>query len=192
MLTEQTRTLELQHAVADNVQSLHHHSHAALGGSNRFDHASRGGGLQFSWDPGLLLFSWWHPSTPATYAISLAIIFTLAAASDVLSARAALAAPPLLRSHGSAVDADEDASSDTPFYDSVRASSAPWITGSVRVFGLHALSISLNFALMLLVMTFNIGVCAAVVGGLAVGRTLLAHSRRLRPTPRPSAAELCP
>ena len=190
MLTEQTSTLELRHAVADNVQSLHRH-HSTLGSSSRFDHASRGGGLQFSWDVGLL-FSWWHPTTPATYAISLAIIFTLAVASDVLSARAALAAPPLLRSHGSAVDADED-SSDTPFYDSVRASSAPWLTGSVRACGLHAASISLNFALMLLVMTFNIGVCAAVVGGLAVGRTLLAHSSwRLRPTPRPSAAELCP
>ena len=188
MLTEQTSTLELRHAVADNVQSLHRH-HSTLGSSSRFDHASRGGGLQFSWDVGLL-FSWWHPTTPATYAISLAIIFTLAVASDVLSARAALAAPPLLRSHGSAVD--EDASSDTPLYDSVRASSTPWLTGSVRACGLHAASISLNFALMLLVMTFNIGVCAAVVGGLAVGRTLLAHSRRLRPTPRPSAAELCP
>ena len=188
MLTEQTSTLELRHAVADNVQSLHRH-HSTLGSSSRFDHASRGGGLQFSWDVGLL-FSWWHPTTPATYAISLAIIFTLAVASDVLSARAALAAPPLLRSHGSAVD--EDASSDTPLYDSVRASSTPWLTGSVRACGLHAASISLNFALMLLVMTFNIGVCAAVVGGLAVGRTLLAHSRHLRPTPRPSAAELCP
>ena len=46
----------------------------------------------------------------------------------------------------------------------------------LHVFFTHMTTISIGYALMLLTMTFNAGVCVAVVAGLALGRTSFSAS----------------
>jgi len=99
---------------------------------------------------------------------------------------------------GSDVEDPEDTGSDAPLYEAVgRRIPRAQRAAAARACCWHAASISLNFALMLLTMTFNIGVCAAVVVGLAMGRTMRtgqqAQLRRARSSAayQSSGAELC-
>lgn len=116
----------------------------------------------FSTDPGPLLFSFWHPTTVVAYAFSLVVVFALGVCSEWLSAHARHA------HHATATAEITRICDDNP----AARRSKPWM----QSLAMHALSISLNLSLMLLAMTFNVGVFAAAVFGVAFARTTTSRS----------------
>lgn len=156
-------------------------------------------GFHFSTDV-LLLFDWWHPTEMIGYAVSLVLIFLLAIAAESLTNLTSRAAHPEHKSSSSrsacGVSDSEELGSDAPLYAGTRVKSPRQQNFKIRECCQHALSISINFLLMLLVMTLNIGVCAAVVCGLAIARTMR-NARQgdgrwgLHSAPYQASAELC-
>lgn len=130
--------------------------------------------FSFSSDCGPLLFEFWHPHGLVQYVLSLCIVFMLGVSAEWLSC---LARQRDLRK----IDSIDD-SAKRPLYDGDSDSSQPPVNATsakARVVAemrakllLHAASIGLNLCVMLLAMTFNAGVFACVVLGLAAGRTV--------------------
>jgi hypothetical protein len=100
------------------------------------------------------------------YTASLAVVFALGMLSEWMSAMAR-AGQPL---HGAA---DELARicDDAP-----RRSKPPALADGLREGALHAASVALNLAVMLLAMSYNVGIFAAVVCGVAFARTIMARA----------------
>lgn len=119
--------------------------------------------VRFSSDCGPLLFEFWHPHGYAAYAASLAAIFALGVLTEALRLgrfRRKAEAPLLSGEDDGAMGGMLDDLLDEP----------PRRGGAARACE-HAVAIGLGYTLMLLAMTYNAGVIAAVVCGLAVGRT---------------------
>ena len=121
--------------------------------------------FSFSADSGPLLFSWWHPRSASEYFLSLVVVLLIGACAEWVSTRArprptlsATASDELTRLH-----VDESPARRRP----PRA--------MLREGAMHTLSVALHFAIMLLAMTFNAGVFAAVVLGVAMARTALSR-----------------
>ena len=144
-----------------------HHPHHAQPAAPE-PSASLAGVLNFSTDCGPLLFPWWHPKTPGSYWLSLGALLVLGALSEWLAARARVGAAQ------SSVSPDEL----TRICDEDMARSKPApgrtrnLAGDLREGMLHFVSIAMNYCLMLLTMTFNVGVCVAVVLGITISRTM--------------------
>ena len=113
-------------------------------------HHHRGNVFAFGINSGPLIFSFWEPTTAVSYFTSLVLIFSFACGVEWLSAAHRLR--------------------DEQFHSRRLASPSVSPSEQLRVCIGYAASISMHYALMLLVMTFNFGVCVAVVCGLAVGR----------------------
>mmetsp|Transcript_40008 Transcript_40008/g.105751 ORF Transcript_40008/g.105751 Transcript_40008/m.105751 type:complete len:196 (+) Transcript_40008:3-590(+) len=152
-----------------------HHHNVEKGSMSTSESASSAGGLTFhmSTDSGALLFTWWRPWSAGSYALSLVAIFGLAWAAGTLTTRVQRGFGWPLRSATEALDV-QDASSDSPLNAGVGSPRTQPVrlswTSTTTSITLHAAAIALNFACMLLVMTMNVGVFAAVVLGLAVQR----------------------
>ena len=145
--------------------------------------------LQWTTDCGPLLVEWWRPTGIVSYCASLALIFGLALATEAsrhgrLFGRPA-DPPPLL---GDDALSSEEEMGERQQRRSPRPA-PPIVAGSWRRRGAqHAASIAAGYALMLLAMTFNVGVIAAVVGGLAMGRAAYEGGGRHGARPPP---EVC-
>lgn len=140
--------------------------------------------ISFSADCGPLLFAWWHPRTAISYLLSLGVCFFLGILTEWLSHRIQRRAPRRYSSL-SADSGDEHWTKSTKGLEWSSSAAA-------RDCLLHAASISLHFASMLLVMSFNGGVIAATVLGLAVGRTWLGRQEAsLTDGASRSSIELC-
>ena len=196
-----------------NMQMHHHHhgghhSMTMMAGAADASSSSSGATFHFSTDCGPLLFDWWHPQSLLGYVVSLVAIFGVGVAAEWLASksRTRVPAPPGAVMRYMAVDEATQASSQPLCLDgevTLRSSSKESrLPMTVRLprgkllacswdVAFHALAIALHYALMLLAMTFNVGIFAAVVLGLAVGR------QRVLLTPGPEAVggrtpvELC-
>lgn len=130
--------------------------------------------FSFSTDCGPLLFEFWHPHGLVQYALSLCIVFMLGMSAEWLSLHA--------RQRDLRKTDSVDDPAKRPLYDGDSDSSQPPFpatSAKARVVAeirskllLHAASIAVNLCVMLLAMTFNAGVFACVVLGLATGRTV--------------------
>ena len=121
------------------------------------------GVFSFSIDTGPLLISSWHPRNSVDYCLSLVLIFALGVASEYCASLTRMPAELCLH--------DEDSTKRRLFVDGDQQQKRPLLS---HQFLLHVVSISINFCLMLLVMTFNVGVFASVVAGVATGRIVCA------------------
>lgn len=120
----------------------------------------------------VLLFEWWHPTTTLQYVFSLGLIFCLCLLSEWLSFCSQRANLGLGCGHagermplvGSKLLGDAF---------SHRTGVAAITFAGLRPLVLSTTSIGLGYALMLLTMTFNVGVFCTVVMGMSVGRIYL-------------------
>jgi copper transporter 1 len=176
----------------------HHHHHMHHQPAAAEDGAAAAAVFHFSTDPGPLLFAWWHPQSSAAYAASLGLVFALAALTELLPAcipAATRHATTVSAAHGddtlSVSLCREDSAAATRKAVVLRARSS--LASTARECALHALAAMLHFALMLLVMTYNIGIVAAVVLGVALSKTMGPRLLQSRgdALPSRSAEELC-
>ena len=170
---------------------VHHHTASADKGSESM------ATLRFSTDCGALLVEWWHPRSAGEYFASLVVIFGLAVCAEWLSGKARNRIPSAVR-----YGADEalQASTQPLCLDGEVTRTRPLAVRSpqgslsrmAQGVGVHATSITLQYALMLLAMTFNVGILLAIVLGLAVGRCFaLAAQDALVGGKARTAVELC-
>ena len=126
----------------------------------------------------VLLFEWWHPTTPFAYALSLGVVFGLCLLQEWLLAKKLRRAVPHCKPcedggpRSSAATKGESSPLVAP-----RGTPAPTALRRVGDALLHTASVALGFALMLLVMSFNAGVFATVVAGLGAGHAAFAPRR---------------
>jgi len=120
--------------------------------------------LTLSMDTGPLLLPFWHPTSTVEYMLTLVIIAALGVIAEYCAtmSRTAATLPTVV--------ALDDPAKRRLFQENSRRDEPQRVTCLSLV--LHATSITLNFVLMLLAMTLNVGIIASVVFGLAVGRTL--------------------
>ena len=120
--------------------------------------------LTLSMNTGPLLLPFWHPTNALEYIVSLLIIAAIGVVAEYCASlsRTAAALPK--------VTTLDDPAKRRLFEENSRRSEPQRITCLSLL--LNTTSITLNFVLMLLTMTFNVGVIASVVFGLAVGRSL--------------------
>lgn len=116
----------------------------------------------------ILLFSWWHPTELPEYAGSLVLIYSACLLQAWLQRR---------HSHRQARAQPGGYEHSTPLvgWAATAASAAGWWP-SVAVAVEEALSIAFGFALMLILMTFNVGVFCTVVLGVLSGRHAFSRS----------------
>ena len=120
----------------------------------------------------VLLFSWWHPTTLATYLLSLLGVLCLCILSEWLSAYTRRASSSTaVGCHGS-VERMPLFSSGS--HKSQSASSG--LLNGLRPILLNACAVGLSHMPMLLAMSFNIGVFVTVAIGIAVGRVCFSSS----------------
>ena len=153
----------------DEPHAHAHHHHAFLAAEQS---TSMHMTFSFSSDCGPLLFTWWHPRSTLTYFLSLCIIFGLGAASESLATRVRTMSPSNLIVSAAPEEWDSDNEPAT------RPLKQPPVPSLVQTGALHAASIALNMAVMLLAMSFNVGVFVALVLGVAVARTSITTSGR--------------
>ena len=124
-----------------------------------------------STDCGPLLFSWWHPRSQSAYGLSLLVIFALGASAEWVSAYARRGG----HNHGTHTTAAvEDELTRMVAHDAHgRRKSSRALSSGLHLAMLNTLSISLHMAVMLLIMSFNVGVFAAIVLGMSLCRTTL-------------------
>ena len=126
----------------------------------------------------VLLFEWWHPTTPFAYALSLGVVFGLCLLQEWLLAKKLRRAVPHCKPcedggpRSSAATKGESSPLVAP-----RGTPAPTALRRLGDALLHTASVALGFALMLLVMSFNAGVFATVVAGLGAGHAAFAPRR---------------
>ena len=107
----------------------------------------------------VLLFEWWHPTTPFAYALSLGVVFGLCLLQEWLLAKKLRRAVPHCKPcedggpRSSAATKGESSPLVAP-----RGTPAPTALRRLGDALLHTASVALGFALMLLVMSFNAGV----------------------------------
>ena len=128
-----------------------------------------------------------------SYGLSLGVIFGAAAFSEWLSTQAR--ASPQSSVHASADELARMTSSsddDAPRRGK-RLRPRPSLTTVLREGVLHAASIALNMAIMLLSMSFNVGIFTAIVLGVAFARTTMGLQvvEASGGATRPSGVELC-
>ena len=120
---------------------------------------------------GPLLFSWWHPRSQLAYGLSLLLIFALGASAEWVSAYARRGG----HNHGALTTAAvEDELTRMMAHEAhARRKSSRALTSGLHLVMLNTLSISLHMAVMLLIMSFNVGVFAAIVLGMSLCRSTL-------------------
>ena len=158
----------------------HHHGHAAVAEQQPM-HMT----FSLTSDCGPLLFSWWHPRSMLSYLMSLGIVFALGAGSEWLSMRAR--AGPFNPAVAAATDEMARMCDNEPA--TRHQSKQP--RSLARTGALHAASIALNMAVMLLAMSFNVGVFVALVLGVAIARTVTSSGRAGEAAAARSGIELC-
>jgi hypothetical protein len=141
----------------------------------------------------VLLFSWWHPTTLPEYTGSLMLIYGACLFQAWLHRRHS-------RRQAHAEPGGNDHSTPLVGWAATAASAAGWWP-SVAVALEEAISIALGFALMLLLMTFNVGVFCTIVLGVLSGRHVFScshhrHGGTSKPPGMPQrhdshASELC-
>jgi hypothetical protein len=133
----------------------------------------------------ILLFTWWHPTTLATYLLSLIGVFCLCILSEWLSAYSRRAsASTAVGCHGSVER--------MPLFSSgsLKAQSASsGLLSGLRPILLNACAVGLSYMPMLLAMSFNVGVFVTVAIGIAVGRVCFSPAYTSDATRGP--VELC-
>ena len=180
------------------VDSLpHHHMHQHMAANSAG--ASGMATLHFSTDCGALLVEWWHPRGASQYFVSLVVIFGLAVCAEWLSGKARhrttsasvrYAADDALQASSQPLCLDGEAPT-RPRSVAVRSPQGSLSRMGQEV-GFHAASIALQYALMLLAMTFNVGILLAIVLGLAIGRfSALTAQDALGGGKARTAVELC-
>ena len=152
-----------------SVQPVHHpaHLHPTQTGHFTTTHPSDTMVMVFStrMDP-VLLFAAWHPQTAAQYTLSLMLIFGLAVLHEWLVRQKRLCdARHRSAAHGEALPLFRAATLS-------RSERVHTITRILAAMCLHAASVTTSFLLMLLIMSFNVGVFTAVVAGLSVGHAI--------------------
>ena len=128
--------------------------------------------FHFSYDNGPLLFKWWHPRMLMGYLISLVAIFALAMGAEFLGQLSR--SHNALSVHGRFLSKTDDGDPGIPLCEqsSKHFNRRRPLSAYLSTYSFHVVSIAVNFGLMLLVMTFDVGICLAVVSGLAWARTL--------------------
>ena len=153
------------HATELGMGDANGHVHHASSSHQHSGHAHMTMAFSQSSDV-VLLFDWWHPTSPLSYLCSLVVVFAACLLSEWLRWNDTLTSTdrsehrPLFGSDSSAA---------------VSRKPVPSLARQGHLVGRHVGTIGLNFAIMLLVMTYNAGVFVTVVGGLAVGRVLFAR-----------------
>jgi len=119
----------------------------------------------------VLLFDWWHPRSGGEYALSLCAIFAICLLQEWLVAQRAIRAAQAA-GHSSPAES-------TPLWDEERRAPPRHTAVMERaiVHLVYAGSVALGFLLMLLVMSFNVGVFLTVVAGLSTGHALFMPTR---------------
>ena len=127
--------------------------------------------FSLSTDTGPLLFEWWHPRSLWAYVASLVVVFALSSSAELLHSFCARAGCG--RAPAASIPADELArmysEDETPQRRRHQHSS---LATTLQEGAIHTLAVTLHFAVMLLAMSFNVGVFAAAVLGVATSRTM--------------------
>lgn len=116
------------------------------------------------------LFSFWHVSTPSQLYATLAFTFVLAIAYEwlkVVRARAERAASST--AHAAGNNADDDAAALLLGHRHRRRPATTTLAHRLGLAALHLLVVMIGFALMLLVMTYNITLTLTIFAGQFIG-----------------------
>ena len=143
---------------------------------------AEGGHMTFSYScDTVLLFQWWKTNECSDYLFSLFIIFGACLLQEWITSRKQ-------STQGLSAQSSEHAPLFVNTHGTYRRGHKRFISTAC----FHAASVSLSFLIMLLVMSFNLGVFVTVITGLSCGHALFVEPRILRPEPHVGNSENTP